>query len=295
MDKNNKDDYFDTIFEEYDSSYSNDSTSLYMKDVRKYRLLTDKEERMLFYKYKNGDIKSREMLINHNQRLVISIVRSFPIDNQYFLPLIQEGNIGLIKAIDTFDYDLGYKLSTYASYHIKSNIYKYFYNNQKIIKIPKYMFSLKNKLNKLITRYESFNIKITDEMLARDLNTSIDTIIYLKNLGNLQNTKLLSTISVDKADNFNLEDLIEERVLKEELIVILKEELTDLEYQVIMRKFGLYDGVCYNYRQISEILHTKLGIILNEEKKALRKLRKNPSAAFEKIKFLKNTICGYRK
>lgn len=295
MDKNNKDDYFDTIFEEYDSSYSNDSTSLYMKDVRKYRLLTDKEERMLFYKYKNGDIKSREMLINHNQRLVISIVRSFPIDNQYFLPLIQEGNIGLIKAIDTFDYDLGYKLSTYASYHIKSNIYKYFYNNQKIIKIPKYMFSLKNKLNKLITRYESFNIKITDEMLARDLNTSIDTIIYLKNLGNLQNTKLLSTISVDKADNFNLEDLIEERVLKEELIVILKEELTDLEYQVIMRKFGLYDGVCYNYRQISEILHTKLGIILNEEKKALRKLRKNPSATFEKIKFLKNTICGYRK
>lgn len=295
MDKNNKDDYFDTIFEEYDSSYSNDSTSLYMKDVRKYRLLTDKEERMLFYKYKNGDIKSREMLINHNQRLVISIVRSFPIDNQYFLPLIQEGNIGLIKAIDTFDYDLGYKLSTYASYHIKSNIYKYFYNNQKIIKIPKYMFSLKNKLNKLITRYESFNIKITDEMLARDLNTSIDTIIYLKNLGNLQNTKLLSTISVDKADNFNLEDLIEERVLKEDLRVILKEELTDLEYQVIMRKFGLYDGVCYNYRQISEILHTKLGIILNEEKKALRKLRKNPSAAFEKIKFLKNTICGYRK
>lgn len=295
MDKNNKDDYFDTIFEEYDSSYSNDSISLYMKDVRKYRLLTDKEERMLFYKYKNGDIKSREMLINHNQRLVISIVRSFPIDNQYFLPLIQEGNIGLIKAIDTFDYDLGYKLSTYASYHIKSNIYKYFYNNQKIIKIPKYMFSLKNKLNKLITRYESFNIKITDEMLARDLNTSIDTIIYLKNLGNLQNTKLLSTISVDKADNFNLEDLIEERVLKEELIVILKEELTDLEYQVIMRKFGLYDGVCYNYRQISEILHTKLGIILNEEKKALRKLRKNPSATFEKIKFLKNTICGYRK
>lgn len=295
MDKNNKDDYFDTIFEEYDSSYSNDSTSLYMKDVRKYRLLTDEEERMLFYKYKNGDIKSREMLINHNQRLVISIVRSFPIDNQYFLPLIQEGNIGLIKAIDTFDYDLGYKLSTYASYHIKSNIYKYFYNNQKIIKIPKYMFSLKNKLNKLITRYESFNIKITDEMLARDLNTSIDTIIYLKNLGNLQNTKLLSTISVDKADNFNLEDLIEERVLKEELIVILKEELTDLEYQVIMRKFGLYDGVCYNYRQISEILHTKLGIILNEEKKALRKLRKNPSATFEKIKFLKNTICGYRK
>lgn len=295
MDKNNKDDYFDTIFEEYDSSYSNDSTSLYMKDVRKYRLLTDKEERMLFYKYKNGDIKSREMLINHNQRLVISIVRSFPIDNQYFLPLIQEGNIGLIKAIDTFDYDLGYKLSTYASYHIKSNIYKYFYNNQKIIKIPKYMFSLKNKLNKLITRYESFNIKITDEMLARDLNTSIDTIIYLKNLGNLQNTKLLSTISVDKADNFNLEDLIEERVLKKELIVILKEELTDLEYQVIMRKFGLYDGVCYNYRQISEILHTKLGIILNEEKKALRKLRKNPSATFEKIKFLKNTICGYRK
>lgn len=295
MDKNNKDDYFDTIFEEYDSSYSNDSISLYMKDVRKYRLLTDKEERMLFYKYKNGDIKSREMLINHNQRLVISIVRSFPIDNQYFLPLIQEGNIGLIKAIDTFDYDLGYKLSTYASYHIKSNIYKYFYNNQKIIKIPKYMFSLKNKLNKLITRYESFNIKITDEMLARDLNTSIDTIIYLKNLGNLQNTKLLSTISVDKADNFNLEDLIEERVLKKELIVILKEELTDLEYQVIMRKFGLYDGVCYNYRQISEILHTKLGIILNEEKKALRKLRKNPSATFEKIKFLKNTICGYRK
>ena len=295
MDKNNKDDYFDTIFEEYDSSYSNDSTSLYMKDVRKYRLLTDEEERMLFYKYKNGDIKSREMLINHNQRLVISIVRSFPIDNQYFLPLIQEGNIGLIKAIDTFDYDLDYKLSTYASYHIKSNIYKYFYNNQKIIKIPKYMFSLKNKLNKLITRYESFNIKITDEMLARDLNTSIDTIIYLKNLGNLQNTKLLSTISVDKADNFNLEDLIEERVLKEELIVILKEELTDLEYQVIMRKFGLYDGVCYNYRQISEILHTKLGIILNEEKKALRKLRKNPSATFEKIKFLKNTICGYRK
>lgn len=295
MDTNNKDDYFDTIFEEYDSSYSNDSTSLYMKDVRKYRLLTDEEERMLFYKYKNGDIKSREMLINHNQRLVISIVRSFPIDNQYFLPLIQEGNIGLIKAIDTFDYDLGYKLSTYASYHIKSNIYKYFYNNQKIIKIPKYMFSLKNKLNKLITRYESFNIKITDEMLARDLNTSIDTIIYLKNLGNLQNTKLLSTISVDKADNFNLEDLIEERVLKEELIVILKEELTDLEYQVIMRKFGLYDGVCYNYRQISEILHTKLGIILNEEKKALRKLRKNPSATFEKIKFLKNTICGYRK
>lgn len=295
MDKNNKDDYFDTIFEEYDSSYSNDSISLYMKDVRKYRLLTDKEERMLFYKYKNGDIKSREMLINHNQRLVISIVRSFPIDNQYFLPLIQEGNIGLIKAIDTFDYDLDYKLSTYASYHIKSNIYKYFYNNQKIIKIPKYMFSLKNKLNKLITRYESFNIKITDEMLARDLNTSIDTIIYLKNLGNLQNTKLLSTISVDKADNFNLEDLIEERVLKEELIVILKEELTDLEYQVIMRKFGLYDGVCYNYRQISEILHTKLGIILNEEKKALRKLRKNPSATFEKIKFLKNTICGYRK
>lgn len=295
MDKNNKDDYFDTIFEEYDSSYSNDSTSLYMKDVRKYRLLTDEEERMLFYKYKNGDIKSREMLINHNQRLVISIVRSFPIDNQYFLPLIQEGNIGLIKAIDTFDYDLGYKLSTYASYHIKSNIYKYFYNNQKIIKIPKYMFSLKNKLNKLITRYESFNIKITDEMLARDLNTSIDTIIYLKNLGNLQNTKLLSTISVDKADNFNLEDLIEERVLKEELIVILKEELTDLEYQVIMRKFGLYDGVCCNYRQISEILHTKLGIILSEEKKALRKLRKNPSATFEKIKFLKNTICGYRK
>lgn len=295
MDKNNKDDYFDTIFEEYDSSYSNDSTSLYMKDVRKYRLLTDKEERMLFYKYKNGDIKSREILINHNQRLVISIVRSFPIDNQYFLPLIQEGNIGLIKAIDTFDYDLGYKLSTYASYHIKSNIYKYFYYNQKIIKIPKYMFSLKNKLNKLITRYESFNIKITDEMLARDLNTSIDTIIYLKNLGNLQNTKLLSTISVDKADNFNLEDLIEERVLKEDLRVILKEELTDLEYQVIMRKFGLYDGVCYNYRQISEILHTKLGVILNEEKKALRKLRKNPSAAFEKIKFLKNTICGYRK
>ena len=166
------------VSEKYD-----DNLKIYLSDINNYELLTKEEEKELFIKYKNGDMNAKDKLIKHNLRLVVYCVKSYYSNSRDTLDLIQEGNIGLIMAIDDFDLSYNVRFSTYAIPKIRSKISFAMANKSKIIKLPHYLYVSSVKLIKLKEELEiKLNREVSIEELASNTNMSKEEVNEILNL-----------------------------------------------------------------------------------------------------------------
>lgn len=272
----------------------NDNVRMYLKEIGKISLLSLNEEQELSKKIASGDEESKKILAESNLRLVVSIAKRYVGRGLLFLDLIQEGNIGLMKAVDKFDYDKGYKFSTYATWWIRQAITRALADQARTIRVPVHMVETINKLARVERQMAlDLNREPTDKELAKKMGLSIDKIVEIRRIS--QDPVSLET-PIGEEDDSHLGDfLADERtmgpeeytdytMLKEELKSVL-ETLTKREEEVLELRFGLYDGTCHTLEEVGKKFGVTRERIRQIEAKALRKLR-HPSRAKKLKDFL---------
>ena len=272
----------------------NDNVRMYLKEIGKISLLSLDEEQELSKKIASGDEESKKILAESNLRLVVSIAKRYVGRGLLFLDLIQEGNIGLMKAVDKFDYDKGYKFSTYATWWIRQAITRALADQARTIRVPVHMVETINKLARVERQMAlDLNREPTDKELSKKMGLSIDKIVEIRRIS--QDPVSLET-PIGEEDDSHLGDfLADERtmgpeeytdytMLKEELKSVL-ETLTKREEEVLELRFGLYDGTCHTLEEVGKKFGVTRERIRQIEAKALRKLR-HPSRAKKLKDFL---------
>lgn len=254
--------------------------SLYLSDIQKYRLLTKEEEQELFKRIReDDDEQARQLLILSNLRLVISTAKKLLGNGLPLIDLISEGNIGLIKAINKFDYDKGHRFSTYAVWWIKQSIKKAIINTGRDIRIPSYKYEQLTKVNKVITEYTNRHGEAPSiEYIAKEIELKENKVILLLN-------EFQDVISLNETigDNIYLEDVIgedasvEEEMIKEDQLIemreLLEKILSDREKKILELRYGLYDNKIHTLKEIGEILNITRERVRQIEKKAIIKLK----------------------
>jgi len=294
-----KDDYkedLEYLFEEtetqvYDNAFANEPIKIYLREIGKIKLLSPTRERQLAMRAKKGDKNARDELIKANLRLVISIAKRYTGRGLSFMDLIQEGNIGLMKAVEKFDWKKGYKFSTYATWWVRQAITRAIADQARTIRIPVHLVETINRMNKIIREYlqEHGEYPSTEE-LARLLDKPIEKMDEI-----LQATK--EVISVDaqingsEDDEAYIGDFIEDTsadkpeeiaarmILKEELEKVL-DTLRPKEAAVLKMRYGLMDGNAKTLEEVGNFFNVTRERIRQIEVKALRKLR-HPSRSLQ--------------
>ena len=262
----------------------NDSVKMYLKEIGKYDLLKPEEEPILAKKILEGDEEAKERLINCNLRLVVNIAKHYVGRGMQFLDLIQEGNLGLMKAVDKFDYTKGYKFSTYATWWIRQAITRAIADQARTIRIPVHMVETINKM----TRVQRQLIQeLGREPTAEEISDAMGGELTPKRIREIQRIALepvsLET-PIGEEDDSHLGDFIEDKesespvdyttrqLLKEELYSILK-DLNDREEKVIRLRYGLDDNCPKTLEEVGKIFNVTRERIRQIEAKALKKLR----------------------
>ena len=272
----------------------NDNVRMYLKEIGKISLLSLDEEQELSKRIASGDEEAKKILAESNLRLVVSIAKRYVGRGLLFLDLIQEGNIGLMKAVDKFDYDKGFKFSTYATWWIRQAITRALADQARTIRVPVHMVETINKLARVERQMAlDLNREPTDSELAKKMNLPLDKIVEIRRIS--QDPVSLET-PIGEEDDSRLGDfLADERtmgpeeytdytMLKEELKEVL-ETLTKREEEVLELRFGLYDGTCHTLEEVGKKFGVTRERIRQIEAKALRKLR-HPSRAKKLRDFL---------
>ena len=263
-----------------------DSVKLYMQELRTIPQITEQEMAELFPKIKKGDGKAKKRMIEGNLRLVISIAKRYSCYGLDFLDLIEEGNVGLIKAIEKYDPKMGYNFSTYAFWWIRQYIQRAILSQTKTIHIPLYAYETIKKLIHVSERMrEELERQPTTAELAKKLRLSIKkTRKFLQEIRVFERVGSLDSPLGDKFDIF-LKDLIRDeekespdRVVDlikshEELAQILK-KLSPQELKVIKLRYGMVDGKGYNLREVGEKMRLSRERIRQIEKRAIERLKK---------------------
>ena len=261
-----------------------DSIKMYLKEIGRIKLLKTEEEFEIARRIQeNNDDEARKILIRSNLRLVVSIAKRYNGRGLSFLDLIQEGNIGLMKAVDKYDYTKGYKFSTYATWWIRQAITRAIADQSRSIRLPVHVVETLNKLKKISKLFmQEHKRKPTDEELAQLSELSINKVQELAKIAQLP-ISLETPIGDD--DSNSLSDIVEsdseknpeERVLsdllREDLETVLQTFLTEREQMVLRLRFGLHDGMPRTLEEVGQVYNVTRERIRQIEAKALEKLR----------------------
>ncbi|MBQ6282252.1 MAG: RNA polymerase sigma factor RpoD [Bacilli bacterium] len=260
----------------------NDPVRMYLKEIGKISLLSLDEELELSEKVANGDVEAKNKLAESNLRLVVSIAKRYVGRNLSFLDLIQEGNMGLMKAVDKFDATKGYKFSTYATWWIRQAITRAIADQAKTIRVPVHMVETINKLKRTQRQLTlELNREPTEEELAEKMGLPVDKIreiikidvdpISLEKPTREDEDSCVADFIKDESSMGPEEYAINSK-LKDEIAEVLL-TLTEREEQVLRLRFGLEDGTCRTLEEVGNMFGVTRERIRQIEAKALRKLR----------------------
>lgn len=273
-----------------------DPVKMYLKEIGSMRLLDSDEEIVLAKKVEKGSLPdatdedkkeaddAKKELADRNLRLVVSIAKKYLGRGLQFLDLIQEGNLGLLKAVDKFDYTKGYKFSTYATWWIRQAITRAIADQARTIRVPVHMVETINKLNRISRQLlQEKGREATNEELAEAMGISVEKIRQVKKIA--QDPISLETPIGEKEDS-HLGDFIEDHetvapddaagsILLREQIEELLQSLTDRERQVLELRFGLKDGKTRTLEEVGKYFDVTRERIRQIEGKALVKLKKS--------------------
>ena len=259
-----------------------DPVRMYLKEIGKVQLLTADEEIDLAKKMEAGDEYAKKRLCEANLRLVVSIAKRYVGRGMLFLDLIQEGNLGLIKAVDKFDYRKGYKFSTYATWWIRQAITRSIADQARTIRIPVHMVETINKLIRVSRQLlQTLGREPTPEEISREMGITVDKVREIQKIA--QEPVSLET-PIGEEEDSHLGDFIPDddvpapseaaafSMLKEQLVEVLN-TLTDREQKVLKLRFGLDDGRTRTLEEVGREFDVTRERIRQIEAKALRKLR----------------------
>jgi RNA polymerase primary sigma factor len=260
----------------------NDPVRMYLKEIGQIKLLSMEEELALADRIAEGDESAKNELAEANLRLVVSIAKRYVGRGMLFLDLIQEGNIGLMKAVDKFDVTKGYKFSTYATWWIRQAITRAIADQARTIRVPVHMVETINKLARIQRQLTlELNREPTEEELASKMNIPVDKI---KEIYKISQEPVSLETPIGEEDDSHLGDFIKDErnvspeeyatneMLKDEITEVLS-TLTEREEKVIRLRFGLEDGKSRTLEEVGQMFGVTRERIRQIEAKALRKLR----------------------
>ena len=264
------------------SAKVNDPVRMYLKEIGVVPLLTNEEEQELAILVEQGDTEAKQRLAEANLRLVVSIAKRYVGRGMQFLDLIQEGNMGLMKAVDKFDYTKGFKFSTYATWWIRQAITRAIADQARTIRIPVHMVET---INKLVREQRNLLQELgqdpTPEQIAERMDMTPDKVREILKIA--QEPVSLET-PIGEEDDSHLGDFIEDEVIENPVDyttrIVLREQLdevldtlTDREENVLRLRFGLDDGKMRTLEDVGKVFNVTRERIRQIEAKALRKLR----------------------
>ncbi len=271
-----------------DDDVADDSVRLYLREIGKIPLLSAEEELELAYKVISGDKRAKDKMAEANMRLVVSIAKRYVGRGLDLLDLIQEGNTGLLRAVEKFDPDKGFKFSTYATWWIRQAITRAIADQARTIRIPVHMVETINKLLRTQRRLtQELNREPTNEEIAQAMEIEVDKVEHIMKIK--QDISSLDASIRDDEDDSVLADFIEDedtvtpeqsatnQLLKEQVKDILS-ALTEREQKILKLRFGLEDGKQHTLEEVGQEFSVTRERIRQIEAKALAKLRKHRDA-----------------
>ena len=277
----------------FDGVNIDDTVRLYLKEIGQYQLLTPEQERELAKKKQQGDQVAFKRLVECNLRLVVSIAKKFLGHGLSLLDLIEEGNIGLMKGIEKFDYKMGYKLSTYVTWWIRQAVSRALADQAKTIRIPVHMVETINRLNKVKKKLTTeLGCEPSVEQIAQGMHMSVQKVEEVMQIA-------MDPISLDKPvgeeDDSIVADFIAdqnvispeanaERVMLKEQMVELLDTLKEREKRVLMLRFGIGDDHPRTLEEVGKELDVTRERIRQIEDKALRKLKYRAKNLYQLLK-----------
>lgn len=284
----------DEVELDYDSSdLINDSVKMYLAAINNKPLLSREQEIILAQKATSGDRAAKNTLIEHNLRLVVSVAKRYRGCGITFLDLIQEGNLGLIKAVDKFELAKGYRFSTYATWWIRQSIGRALADQSRTIRIPGHVLELLSKMKKVSNLFFEENLREpTDKELAKILNTDLEKIQVARDMSQAV-TSLDTPIGDDEEDSIG--DMIADsgeplfsrlfELDKNEVLNTVLNTLSEREASILRMRFGIGVKQPQTLEDVGETLNISKERVRQIEGKALRKLR-HPM----RIKILKEAL-----
>ncbi|OHB17638.1 MAG: RNA polymerase sigma factor RpoD [Parcubacteria group bacterium RIFCSPHIGHO2_01_FULL_40_30] len=276
------------------SEFGADSVQLYLREIGRYPLLKQEEEVDLAKKILKGDESAKQKLIQSNLRLVVSIAKKYigRSPNLTLLDLIQEGNIGLFRAVEKFDYKKGFKFSTYATWWIRQAITRALADQARTIRIPVHMVETINQYQQVVRRLvQDLGREPLPEEIAAEMSLDVEKIRHIQKIS--QDTVSLEVPIGDDDEDSVLADFVPDeesvtpqmsaslRILKDHLDEIIN-ELTPREQKILEMRFGLKDGVTHTLEEVGKVFSVTRERIRQIEAKALDKIRQHHK--IEKLK-----------
>ena len=271
---------------EEDMSFDNisldDPVKVYLREIGRVPLLSGEEEVELAVKIAEGNEYAKQRLTEANLRLVVSIAKKYVGRGMYFLDLIQEGNVGLIKAVDKFDYTKGFKFSTYATWWIRQAITRAIADQARTIRIPVHMVETINRLKKIQSQLLHENgVEPSEELIAEKMDLPVERVREIMRvaqepvsmetpIGPEEDSRLMDFIRDE--DALAPDDAALKSITNEDINGVLK-TLAPREEEVIRLRFGLKDGRCHTLEEVGMEFNVTRERIRQIEAKALRKLR----------------------
>ncbi|MDR2431144.1 MAG: RNA polymerase sigma factor RpoD [Candidatus Margulisbacteria bacterium] len=282
------------LLKKSESAGVDDAVRMYLREIGMIDLLTFAEEQELAKRIRQGSEAAKQTLTNSNLRLVVSIAKKYTGRGMQFLDLIQEGNLGLIRAVEKFDHRKGYKFSTYATWWIRQAITRAIADQARTIRIPVHMVETINKLRKVSRMLlQKLSRKPTDEELSKHSGIPIDKVREIVKVAQVplslempvgdEDSSRLGDF-VEEGSNLDMDDQVVIKMLKEELNEVIK-TLTERESMVLRLRFGMDDERPRTLEEVGKVYNVTRERIRQIEAKALKKLR-HPSRNQRLLEYL---------